>query len=182
MEHAELLMNTVRSGVRHAAMGRGVLTVAIDDYPVELQRVAATFVTLHHHGKLRGCMGTLQASKPLILDAIDHAHAAAVLDPRFTPVPVAIVDELSLHLSVLSPLEPVTFTDEANLIAQLEPGVDGLVLEKQGKRGTFLPAVWKSLPQPGEFLQQLRVKAGLEPDCSLDGATIHRYRVTELEG
>lgn len=72
-------------------------------------------------------------------------------------------------------MEPMAFTSREDLLCQLRPGVDGLFIEEGCKRGTFLPAVWESLPSRQEFLQQLLLKATLPPDYWSDGLQIHRY-------
>lgn len=125
-----------------------------------LAEPGASFVTLHEAGRLRGCIGTLEPYCSLGDDVVNNARAAAFHDPRFPPVTVSEYARIDLEVSVLSATEPLACTDEADLLAQLRPGVDGLVLEGERRRGTFLPQVWEQLPRPAEFVDRLKVKAG----------------------
>ncbi len=137
----------------------------------------ASFVTLELDGALRGCVGSLEARRPLIEDVRGNAVAAALRDPRFPRLEAGELDRIRIEVSVLSDLEPVEAADEAGLARRLRPGVDGLVLEHQGRRGTFLPAVWRHLPLPAEFLRQLKRKAGLAPDFWSPEMRVSRYTV-----
>ena len=135
-------------------------------------------MTLHKHAELRGCIGGLTASLPLVRDIAEHAFAAAFKDPRFEPVSEDELVDLDVHLSVLSAPEPVLFDSEADLLDRLQPGRDGLILKEGTKQGTFLPEVWEKLTTPKHFLDQLKVKAGLSPDYWSDTLVVERY-VTE---
>ncbi len=131
------------------------------DYPDILRAPRAAFVTLHRRGALRGCIGHLEACQPLVLDVADNAFAAAFRDPRFGRLEPWELEDLDLDCSVLTPPRPLLFRDEPDLLRQLRPQVDGLILEDGWARGTFLPAVWESLPEPRQFLNELKRKAGL---------------------
>lgn len=135
----------------------------------------ATFVTLHAAGALRGCIGVLEPIRPLIVDVAYNAFAAAFRDPRFRPVAAHEIEALRIHISVLNAPEPLPPLSEQAALALLRPGVDGLLLEAGHHRGTFLPAVWDSLPDPAEFLRQLKVKAGLSPDDWSHEIRLYRY-------
>jgi AmmeMemoRadiSam system protein A len=111
----------------------------------------------------------------LIVDVAENAFSAAFRDPRFTPVGPNELDDLTVHISVLSKPEPITFANEDELLQQLRPGIDGLILRDGRNRGTFLPSVWESLPQPGEFLTHLKTKAGLPPNHWSDAIEVERY-------
>jgi AmmeMemoRadiSam system protein A len=111
----------------------------------------------------------------------ENAYAAAFRDPRFPPVSESEFTQLEYHISLLTPAEPLQFRDEADLISQLQPNVDGLVLEDGRHRGTFLPSVWESLPDRKQFLQQLKLKAGLSPDYWSDTVKVSRYTVEDVE-
>ncbi|HXH01977.1 MAG TPA: AmmeMemoRadiSam system protein A [Candidatus Competibacteraceae bacterium] len=149
----------------------------VDDYPPLLREHRASFVTLEREGDLRGCIGTLQARQPLVRDVSEHAHAAAFADPRFLPLTRAELSGLELHISVLSPLTPLLFADEHDLLRQLRPGIDGLVLRLGRQHATFLPSVWEHLPEPRRFLAQLKRKAGLPTDFWSDELCVERYTV-----
>ena len=152
----------------------------VSRYPPHLRETRATFVTLRREGKLRGCVGTLEAVRPLVVDVAHNAWAAAFRDPRFPPLEAAEREGLDVHLSILRPAEPLDFGSEEDLLGQLRPGVDGLILEEGGRRGTFLPAVWESLPEPRAFLRELKRKAGLPADHWSDTLRAHRYTVESV--
>lgn len=132
------------------------------EHTAALRAPGASFVTLERGGELRGCMGSLEAVRPLVVDVAHNAYAAAFRDPRFAPLRREELADLDVHLSLLSVPEPLAFDSEPELLAQLRPGVDGLILEDAGRRGTFLPAVWEKLGAPSEFLAALKEKAGLD--------------------
>ena len=137
---------------------------------------AATFVSLHWiTGELQGCIGCLTAARAIADDVAHHVVAAALRDPRAEPIALADVDRLDLEISLLSPLEPVAFGDEAGMLAAVRPGTDGLVLEHRGQRATLLPVMWEHLPEPREFLAALRQKAGLPPTFFGPELRLHRY-------
>ena len=137
-----------------------------EGYPEALRRVQATFVTLETQGQLRGCIGSLEARDPLVVDVAKHAYAAAFADPRFSPVTGVELPRLEIQLSLLSTHTPITFTGEEDLVRQLRPGVDGLIISQGARRATFLPSVWHSIPDRHAFLAQLKLKAGLPNDTS----------------
>jgi AmmeMemoRadiSam system protein A len=168
-------------GVAQASIEQGLteghpLHVHLDEYGPELQQERACFVTLHLRGSLRGCIGHLEAVQPLIKDVADNAYAAAFRDPRFPPVERKEVEGLEIHISILTPAHPMTFSSETELLSQLRPGIDGLILEEGARRGTFLPSVWESLPDSTSFLQQLKVKAGLSPGYWSNAIKVYRYQ------
>lgn len=163
--------NSILHGLEHAAP----LPVRISDYPPALGAVRASFVTLHLGGDLRGCIGHLEAVQPLVKDVADNAYAAAFRDPRFAPLRAAEFPEILIQVSVLTPPERLRIASEQELVAVLRPGRDGLILENGSARGTFLPSVWDSLPDPVEFLRHLRVKAGLPPGYWSDRLRVYRY-------
>jgi AmmeMemoRadiSam system protein A len=142
-----------------------------------LARPGATFVTLMQDGKLRGCIGSLAPTRSIGVDVAENAVAAALRDPRFAPLTGADWPRCQVEVSVLSSPKPLRFADEAELLAQLRPGEDGVILEHEGKRGTFLPQVWEGLPEKGAFLGELMRKAGIPADTRLARCKIWRYRV-----
>lgn len=144
-----------------------------------LERQGATFVTLTRDGQLRGCIGSLQAHRSLREDVLANAEAAAFRDPRFEPLTFDELRAVRVEVSLLSPPEPMTFTGEAGLLAQLRPGTDGLIIEQAGRRATFLPQVWETLPEPARFLAELKRKAGLPADSGDEGLRAWRYTVTK---
>lgn len=141
-----------------------------------LRTHGAAFVTLTRTGQLRGCIGSLQAHRPLVRDVADNAVKAGHGDPRFPPVAPEELDAITLKVAVLGPPAALRFTDEDDLLGQLRPGEDGLILTDRGRRGTFLPMVWDSLPEPADFWRQLKRKAGLPEDHWSATLEVQRYR------
>ena len=170
-----ILLDVARSSIRHGLDRGSRLEIDPADYPAALQAQRASFVTLHLEDELRGCIGHLEAVEPLVADVADNAFSAAFKDPRFPALRAAELAGLHIHISVLSPAEPMQFHSEADLLRQLRPGVDGLILEDGWARGTFLPSVWESLPEPREFLTHLKRKAGLPMSHWSDRLRIYRY-------
>lgn len=143
----------------------------------DLAKPAATFVTLTQRGQLRGCIGSLEARRPLAQDVSDNALAAAFGDPRFPPLRRTELEQTRVEVSLLDAAQPMQFTDEEDVLAQLCPGVDGLILNCGHHRATFLPQVWESLPTPRLFLEHLKLKAGLPSDFWSPNITLSRYSV-----
>jgi hypothetical protein len=140
----------------------------------------ATFVTLRHGGALRGCIGALEAQRPLEQDVRMHAQAAAFRDPRFPPLRAEEFEALEIEVSLLEPSEPLAVTSETEALLALQPGVDGVILEYRGRRATFLPQVWEQLETPAEFLAALKRKAGLPDDFWAESLRLARYRVRKF--
>lgn len=153
----DLAAGSIRSGLDRR------LPLAVDPaaYPEPLRGIRATFVTLEIADGLRGCIGVLEAFRPLVIDVARNAYAAAFEDPRFPPLHPSEFERLAVKISILTPPEPIGFTSEAELLQRLRPGIDGLILRENRHRGTFLPSVWEQLPDPREFLEHLKRKAGL---------------------
>lgn len=142
-----------------------------------LAQAGASFVTLMRAGRLRGCIGSLDAVRPLGTDVAENARGAAFRDPRFAPLTAEEWSQCRVEVSLLSTPKPLRFADEDDLLAQLVPGEDGVILEGGGRRGTFLPQVWEGLPEPRRFMGELMRKAGLAPDERLARCRVSRYRV-----
>lgn len=173
--HRRRLLQVAAASIHHGLVHGRPLAVRAEDFPEELRPLRATFVTLNRQGNLRGCIGMLEAIRPLVADVAENAFAAAFRDPRFPPLGEGELDGLELHVSVLSAPEPMAFDNEADLINQLRPGVDGLILSDRGRHGTFLPSVWASLPAPRDFLNHLKLKAGLPADHWSASLRVERY-------
>ena len=131
---------------------------------------------------MRGCIGSAVASRPLIVDVVQHAFNAAFRDWRFPRLDLLELEGLTLSVSVLTPPAPVGFTGEADLLAQLRPGVDGLIIEDAGRRSLFLPSVWEELPDSRQFLALLKLKAGLPADYFSPQLAASRFRTIEIKG
>ena len=150
-------------------------------HPAWLDEPGAVFVTLTRHGDLRGCIGSLEAHRSLRDDLRANARAAAFDDPRFPPLSADELAATRVEVSVLSPAEPMSFRGEADFLAQLRPGVDGVILEYGWHRATFLPQVWDQLPEPRQFMAQLKRKAGLAPDFWSPDLRLSRYGVEKFK-
>ena len=168
-------MGVARRSIEHGLASGQPLAVIPSEYHRDLKVVRASFVTLHRHGRLRGCIGHLEAVQPVVVDVAENAFAAAFRDPRFSPLTEKEWPDVELHLSLLTPPEPMQFRDEADLLDQIRPGEDGLILQDGPNRGTFLPSVWESLPDPVDFLVQLKYKAGLAANHWSDSMEFYRY-------
>lgn len=149
--------------------------------PQPLAGHRASFVTLTLDRALRGCCGTLEPARPLLLDVWHNAQASAFHDPRFPPLTLAEWSAVELEVSVLTPCERVVVASEQELLARLEPGRDGLVLAWQGMRATFLPKVWEQVSGAPEFLRRLKHKAGWPADFWASDLEVWRYE-TEIVG
>ncbi|MCB1924680.1 MAG: AmmeMemoRadiSam system protein A [Gammaproteobacteria bacterium] len=169
------LIGVARDSIAHGLAHGRPLAVLVSEYPPALKAMRASFVTLQIGGALRGCIGHLEAVQPLVVDVAENAFAAAFRDPRFPALTAREWPDVEVHLSILTPAQPITFVDEPDLLAQLRPGEDGLILEDGPNRGTFLPSVWESLPDAGQFLTQLKRKAGLAANHWSEQLRIYRY-------
>lgn len=171
-----LLRKLARDAIKYGLMHQSVIPVDLESMPRSVQKLGASFVTLYLSGSLRGCIGSIEAHRPLAEDVAHNAYSAAFLDHRFHPVSDTIVDDLDLHIAVLTPPELLRCTTEQSLLNQLQPGRDGLILDDGNHRATFLPAVWESLPNPERFVAELKRKAGLSSDYWSDTLRCYRYQ------
>jgi hypothetical protein len=174
-EAGRALISIGRAAIAQS-VGLQAEAAAVDAQPW-LKQSGATFVTLMLDGKLRGCIGSLSAVRPLGEDVAENARRAAFHDPRFPALTRDEWPRCRVEVSLLSAPKPLRFADEADLLRQIRRGEDGLILECDGRRGTFLPQVWEGLPEPRQFLDEIKRKAGLPADTRLARCRIWRYRV-----
>lgn len=166
--------------IARAAISRALeIPSAADETASWLAEHGACFVTLTQHGELRGCIGTLQAHRSLLADIKSNAVSAALHDPRFMPLSAEELDITAVEISLLSATQPMEVRHETDALAQLRPGVDGIVFEYGRYRSTFLPQVWEQLPRPHQFMAHLKRKAGLPDDFWAEGVKLSRYTVTK---
>ncbi len=177
----QTLLGLAKDSIRHGLTHGEPLPVRAKDFQPALRAQRATFVTLKIDGKLRGCIGKLQATYSLAEDVARSAFAAAFRDPRFPQVTKLDAERLHIHISVLSPLEPLQFGSEKDLLAQMRPGVDGLLLQEGSRRGTLLPSVWGVVSGADEFLRHLKIKADLHECYWSDDLRVSRYTVEDVE-
>jgi AmmeMemoRadiSam system protein A len=176
----ETLLDVAWRSIAHGLVRGRPLAVDPDDHDQALRAVRASFVTLNLSGQLRGCIGALEASVPLVVDVAEHAFAAAFRDPRFAPLSEPEFPKVDIHISVLTPSTPIDFHDEAHLLRQLRPGEDGLIIAKGARRATFLPSVWASLPDPVQFLSHLKLKAGIDDNDPREPLRAWRYTTESI--
>lgn len=177
-QRGETLLSLARQAIEERFTGEPVVK---PDLPW-LYEERATFVTLTDRGQLRGCIGSLEPSRPLYDDVIANARAAAFRDPRFPPVRQEELGEMEIEVSVLSPIVPFPVSSKADLIERLRPGRDGVVLQLGERRATFLPSVWEQLPDPRDFLAHLERKAGLPGGFWSDEIEVLTYTVEKFGG
>lgn len=180
-ENQQTCLDIAKQSIQHGLQTGTALKLQTSDFTDALQQTLACFVTLHEHGQLRGCIGALEAYQPLINDVAEHAFAAAFQDPRFPRLQASEFDQLQIEISVLGKPEPMSFTSEEDLLNQIQPGIDGLILEHGYHRGTFLPSVWEQLPDKNDFLNHLKMKAGLPMDWWRDDVKVSRYHTFQFE-
>ena len=177
-EHGRSLLRIARASLS-AALRAGADSPAPQALDPWLLERRASFVTLMQGEKLRGCVGTLDAHRTLAEDVAANALSAAFQDTRFKPLTQEEFASLDIEVSLLSTPKRVRFEDHADLVSRLRPGVDGLILEygdeEAGKRATYLPQVWESLPHPDRFIASLKQKAGIPQDTDIRRCRVKRY-------
>jgi AmmeMemoRadiSam system protein A len=181
-------LSDAQAGATLLAIARGAIEEKLLDRRPEafdapwLGQPGASFVTLLKNGELRGCIGSLQAAKPLGEDVAENALGAAFRDPRFPALSAEEWPQCRVEVSLLGTPRRLCFADEADLLRQIRPGEDGLILEAEGRRATFLPQVWQGVPDKRVFLNELLRKAGLAADTPFARCAISRYRVIKFDG
>jgi AmmeMemoRadiSam system protein A len=174
------LLTVARESIQQGLLtGRPLNPDPEHDEPEVLQP-GASFVTLEIEGRLRGCIGTLEPGRPLLVDVAENAFRAAFRDPRFPPLEHEEFRHLDIHVAVLNQPEPLPVASEAELVQQLRPDVDGLTLSDGERRATFLPSVWEQLPEPRDFVRQLKRKGGWDPDYWGPEMIAERYTVEDI--
>ena len=175
-ERAELL-RVARVSLRGQLRKGKAPMIKTPTFASPLQTFGASFVTLTHQGRLRGCIGSLRAQRPLVEDVAANGIKSGIHDKRFRPLQSAQeLEALEVKIAVLSRAAPLRFTDRDDALAKITPGESGLIIEDQGKRGTFLPMVWDSLETPDAFLSGLVVKAGLPRGHWSDSVKLWHFR------
>jgi len=174
-EAGSTLLSIARSSIETNLFGKSEKTASAP----WLDQAGATFVTLTKNEELRGCIGSLEPARALGEDVAHNALGAAFRDPRFPAMSAAEWPQCRVEVSLLSTPKPLRFADETDLLAQIEAGEDGLILEADGKRGTFLPQVWEDISDKRVFLAHLLRKAGLPADTRLTRCKVSRYRVVK---
>ena len=174
---AEVLLDIADQAIVDGLAGRQPHPPAYDALPAALQRRAGVFVTLTVDGDLNGCIGSIEPTEAIGHATARLAWAAAFTDPRLPPLSVRDYDRLAIEISVLSPLTPIPAASRSELLAQLRPDEDGLVLKAGRRQAVFLPAVWEKIPEPAAFVDHLQAKAGLVRGAWAAGTEAFRFTV-----
>jgi AmmeMemoRadiSam system protein A len=178
-EDVDALFALADLGVRAGLAGQPAPTVDPQTLPPALREPQGAFVTIEVDGELNGCIGSIVAVEPLGVAVPQLAWKAAFADPRLPALTPAEYPSAEIKISVLTPLEPVPAASEAELLANLKVGQDGLLIRSRAASATFLPAMWGKLPGPHTFLRHLVAKAGLPPGHWPSDMEAWRYRSTE---
>lgn len=176
----QTLLQLARESIRSPLEGETQFNINLDRFPARLTQERASFVTLNIDGQLRGCIGSLNAHRPLVLDVAHNAQAAAFKDPRFKAVTHAEYQQLDVHISILSRATPLLVNSLQSLEQALRPGIDGLIIKEGTRQATYLPSVWSQLPDPGQFIRELRRKAGLHPEGWNTDTEVFTYTTVEF--
>lgn len=171
--------------IADASIGFGLnsghpLELDLDEFPEALRRIQSTFVTLKINEQLRGCIGSLEATRPLAEDVSRNAFQAAFGDFRFPALNAEEYPKLSIQISLLSPCEAIPSQSREEVLRSLRPGIDGVLLFQKGRAATFLPEVWETIRDPVEFLRHLRCKAGLDPDAWPPSTQVYLYTTEKM--
>lgn len=179
-DERELLLSTAYRSIEYGVLESRPPHINMTDFPPHLHEKRACFVTLYRKGELRGCTGTIVARASLAVCVSEHAYTSAFRDFRFPPVDLSELDGLEISISVLTTPEPLPVSDERDLISKLQPGIDGVIIEEQENLATLLPSVWESLPDPEQFVRQLKRKAGLSTDYWSKRIKFSRYTTEQF--
>lgn len=174
------LLGLGRQMIVHSLGDGGEFQIQLNQFHPALREKRGCFVTLNKMGRLRGCIGSLVASRPLVLDLANNAIAAAFKDRRFQPLTLEEYPLVDLHISVLSPATPLQVGSRQELLDTLRPGIDGIILEQESHRSTYLPSVWEKIPDPEQFVSELRAKAGLPKEGWSEKMKVSRYTTEEF--
>ena len=175
------LLDWARRSVAHGVQHGCAYPVDVNEVPAQLKVLRATFVTIYRKGRLRGCVGTLQAWCPLAQDICQNAFSAAFHDNRFSVVQEHELATLKYKLSILSIPERMTFSSEADVLDQIDAGKDGVILAYGERKSTFLPSVWAQLPNKKDFWTHLKQKAGLSKNWWSSAAQVFKYQSELIE-
>lgn len=174
------LHQTAHGSIKHGLRYRRPMPVNLDDLSESLKAERACFVTLKREGELRGCIGSIEASRALIEEVSENAYAAAFRDRRFTPLTTEEFENIEISLSVLTDAVPVTVASTLELADLLRPNIDGVILQSGRRRGVFLPQVWETLPDPEAFIHHLKRKAGMPEGIQPPALRISLFQVESV--
>jgi AmmeMemoRadiSam system protein A len=180
-EERKFLLKMARKAIESAVQGEKPPEINYESLSETLKKPGATFVTITKLGKLRGCIGTLEARIPLVEDTIEHAIAAAIHDFRFQPLDKNELDEIKIEISRLTIPQKIYYSDSHSLLEKLHPGLDGVIIRDGNSRATFLPQVWSKIPEKDKFMDHLCMKMGASPSLWRKGKLIiQTYQVEDF--
>ena len=174
------LLKIARQSIETGLENGQALRLKGTDFDGLLAATLGAFVTLTQGDSLRGCMGALQSADPLAQTTAACAFNAAFKDPRFTQLDAGEAKDIRIEISILSEMETLSVSDRDNLLRQLQPGIDGLLMEDGQYRSTFLPKVWEKIDSPTDFLRHLMTKAGLPGDYWSQTIQFSRYHTVSF--
>ena len=177
----KVLLKLARSAIE-AKLVKGTKVEAPESPSPALTQQRGCFVTLHKRGQLRGCIGSIQPVSSLVECVEKNARNAAFHDPRFPSLNEGELSEIDIEVSALTVPEKLHFKDAEDLKSQLEPNVHGVIMSRGSRRSTFLPQVWKQLPDHEEFLEHLCLKGGMSPKAWQDLKTTVEVYMAEVFG
>lgn len=178
--HDELLLDIADRAIVDGLRNTRAAVALPHGLPPELRRAVGSFVSLHVHGELNGCIGSIRTDEPLGESVARHAWSAAFADPRLPALRWTDYEHLEIEVSILSPLTPVEAPSRDSLLGALEPGVDGLLIAAGARQAVFLPTVWRQLPTADAFVSHLFRKAGLDSSSWPVGLRAHRFTAREI--
>ena len=158
------LLKIAREAITRVVRNEQLKRIKPQEHSQLLREPGASFVTLTIREELRGCIGTLEANQPLILDVQEHAVAAAMEDYRFPVVREKELQMINIEISRLTPVHLMDYSTPEDLVSKIRVNVDGILIKASGRRATFLPQVWEKVPDTEQFLSQLCMKMGAPPD------------------
>lgn len=173
--YSKYIINLVKASILAAINGEEFIP---ENIPQVLSQYGASFVTLKLNGELRGCIGSVYPTKPLVLDIIDNARNAAFQDYRFEPLTIAEFANIEVSVSLLSEIKRIPFKDERDLLSKIYP--HGIILAERDRRAVYLPVVWEQLPDRGVFLNSLKEKAGFPPDYFSRSIEAYKFSATSI--
>ena len=178
----KILLTVAREAIARAVKNEQLQKIKLEEQSKLLRAYGASFVTLTKSGSLRGCIGTLEAKKPLIIDVQEHAVAAAIEDYRFPVVRKEELHLINIEISRLTPVYLLEYSTPEELISKLRVGMDGVLIKTNGRRATFLPQVWGKVPNPEQFLSKLCIKMGAMPDLWRERhIQVYTYQVEKIK-
>ena len=179
-EEKKYLLTIARRSIEYPLKNGQIFHPDLSLITSNLKENMPTFVTLYVDKQLHGCIGTLKAFRPLAQDVAYNAYSAAFEDHRFPDIMNDDLSRLSIEISLLSKAIPIEFNSKEDLLSQLKINEDGVILVSGEHQATFLPSVWKSLPDKEQFLEKLTLKAGLTSGYWSDQFKIFKYSVEKI--